>query len=85
MARYTIGRILPIFQGDWDSEQTYDKLDIVLYNNAESYVSLIDNNSTEPSESNTNWQMVARGATATEIAEELGIYFEEGTDTYNDY
>ena len=68
MARYTIGRILPIFQGSWDSTQTYDKLDIVLKDTI-SYVSLIDDNNTTPSESNTNWQVVARGATAEEVVE----------------
>ena len=68
MARYTIGRILPIFQGSWDSTQTYDKLDIVLKDTI-SFVSLIDDNNTTPSESNTNWQVVARGATAEEVVE----------------
>lgn len=70
MARYTIGRILPIFQGDWDSTQTYDKLDIVLKDTI-SYVSLIDDNNTTPSESNSNWQVVCRGATAAEVVEAI--------------
>lgn len=68
MARYTIGRILPIFQGSWDSTQSYDKLDIVLKDTI-SYVSLIDDNNTTPSENNANWQVVCRGATAEEVVE----------------
>ena len=70
MARYTIGRILPIFQGSWDSTQSYDKLDIVLKDTI-SYVSLIDDNTTTPSESNSNWQVVCRGATAEEVVESI--------------
>ena len=70
MARYTIGRILPIFHGDWDSTQTYDKLDIVLKDTI-SYVSLIDDNSTTPSENSANWQVVCRGATAAEVVEAI--------------
>ena len=70
MARYTIGRILPIFHGDWDSTQTYDKLDIVLKDTI-SYVSLIDDNSTTPTENSANWQVVCRGATAAEVVEAI--------------
>lgn len=70
MARYTIGRILPIFQGDWDSTQTYDKLDIVLKDTI-SYVSLIDDNNTTPTENSANWQVVCRGATAEEVVESI--------------
>lgn len=70
MARYTIGRILPIFQGSWDSTQSYDKLDIVLKDTI-SYASLIDNNTTTPSENNANWQVVCRGATAEEVVESI--------------
>lgn len=67
MARYVIGRILPIFQGSWDNTQSYDKLDIVLKDTI-SYASLIDNNTTTPSENSANWQIVCRGATAEEVA-----------------
>lgn len=70
MARYTIGRILPIFQGDWDSTQIYDKLDIVLKDTI-SYVSLIDDNNTTPTENSANWQVVCRGATAEEVVESI--------------
>ena len=54
MARYTIGRILPIFQGNWDSTQSYDKLDIVL-KGIVSYVSNVDNNTSEPTANNNSW------------------------------
>lgn len=70
MARYTIGRILPIFQGNWDSTQSYDKLDIVL-KGIVSYVSNVDNNTTEPTANNNSWQVVCRGATAEEVVAAL--------------
>ncbi len=70
MARYTIGRILPIFQGSWVAGQSYDKLDIVLHGII-SYVSNVDNNTTEPTENNNRWQEVCRGATAEEVVAAL--------------
>lgn len=81
MARYTIGRILPIFHGDWDSTQTYDKLDIVLKDTI-SYVSLIDNNTTTPSANSQNWQVVCKAASVDDVITALDLQYDEGTKTY---
>lgn len=57
MAQITIGRILPIFKGNWSSSTTYSKLDIVYYNGS-SYVAKTQNTNQVPT--NTfYWQIVA--------------------------
>lgn len=83
MARYTIGRILPIFKGNWDSTQSYDKLDVVL-KGITAYVSLIDNNTTTPSDNSANWRIVCRGATADEVMVELEPILNETYDELSD-
>ena len=66
MAEYKLGKICPIFRGNWSSYETYDRLDVVTHNLI-SYVSLVTDNESEPSLSNQNWQVVAKGATTQEV------------------
>lgn len=100
MAQITIGRILPIFKGDWDSGTTYTKLDIVYYDGS-SYVAKTQNTNQVPT--NTfYWQIVAKASTWTdftdaekealieaiiaEIEEDINeLSITVGTNTYNDY
>ena len=60
MAQITIGRILPIFKGDWSSSVTYTKLDIVYYNGS-SYVAKQTSTGQEPVLPSDYWMMVAKG------------------------
>ena len=54
-----IGRILPIFKGQWNSATTYTKLDVVLQEGC-SWVALRGNTNVEPNQSNnSDWLMVA--------------------------
>ena len=48
MAEYKLGKICPIFKGNWSSNETYDRLDVVTHNLI-SYVSLVTDNESEPS------------------------------------
>lgn len=65
MAQINIGRILPIFKGNWVSTTKYTKLDVVYYNGS-SYVALADNTNTTPRNS-MPWQLVAKNATWAEL------------------
>lgn len=93
-----IGRILPIFKGQWDSSTTYSKLDVVLQEGC-SWVALRANTNVLPNLSNdSDWLMVAakgswgnftpfeREALIQALipyVDEISIV--EGTNTYNDY
>lgn len=93
-----IGRILPIFKGQWDSSTTYSKLDVVLQDGS-SWVALRANTNVEPNISHdSDWLMVAsKGSWANftpiereELIQSLIPYVDEisiveGTNTYNDY
>ena len=59
MSTYNLGRILPVFKGNWESSYNYFPLDVVLYNGS-SYVakSNIPAGGNNPS-NNTNWQIIA--------------------------
>ena len=59
MATNDLGRIQPIPQGDWDALRAYEVLDIVNHNEA-SWISTGDNLNSPPSETNADWQLLAR-------------------------
>lgn len=94
MAQINLGRILPIFLGEWDGQTQYTKLDIT-YHDGSSYVAKIDNKNANPSENPDVWQLMAAGghwATMTdeekqEIIDALGtdlidLSFEDGEHEY---
>ena len=97
MAQINIGRILPIFKGDWDDSTIYTKLDVVLYGGS-SWVATAENSGETPDTSATDWLMVAKRGSwddfTTEEKEEIiealipyvdNISIVEGTNTYNDF
>lgn len=59
MSTYNLGRILPVFKGNWESSNNYFPLDVVLYSGssyvAKSNISARGNNPAN----NNNWQMIA--------------------------
>ena len=57
MAEYNIGKVIPQFKGRYKKESSYEELDIVAHNNG-TWVSMTNNNTTEPSEDNTKWKLV---------------------------
>lgn len=56
MPSTNLGRVLPIYKGEYNSSITYERLDNVYYN-GNTYISLIDNNQQNPTTS--TWQLVA--------------------------
>lgn len=55
---YNLGRILPIFRGEYNPEVMYEKLDIVLFNGS-SWVANEEVVDVEPSTSSDKWTLVA--------------------------
>lgn len=57
MASFEIGKVIPNYKGRWkENGGIYEDLDIVAHNNA-TWVSLVNNNTTEPSD-NKKWRLV---------------------------
>lgn len=57
MAQFPIGKVIPNYCGRYKKESSYEELDIVAHNNG-TWVSMTNNNNTEPSEDNTKWRLV---------------------------
>ena len=57
MAEFPIGKVIPNYRGRYKKESSYEELDIVAHNNG-TWVSMTNNNNTEPSEDNTKWRLV---------------------------
>lgn len=58
-----IGRVVPVYKGDWDATVQYAKLDVVYQDSSKSsYVALKDNKNVDPSTDNThtNWGVLSR-------------------------
>lgn len=54
---FNIGKAIPTYRGRYKSGGNFEDLDIVAHNNG-TWVSLVNNNTTEPSEDNTKWRLV---------------------------
>lgn len=61
MAKYNLGRILPIFKGAYNANTQYEVLDIV-YVDAGSYVAVQPVMGIQPSDLTPEWQLVSRSA-----------------------
>lgn len=61
MSIYNLGRVLPIFTGEYDNNKTYNNLDVVLYNGS-SYVALNQTQGNLPTDTN-HWAIVALACT----------------------
>ena len=56
MAEYNLGKVIPNYRGRYDKKETYEDLDVVLFEN-KTYISLVNNNKETPSES-TKWRII---------------------------
>lgn len=76
MGQINLGRVMPNYIGAWNSTREYYNLDVVSYSGC-SYLCKRTNKNSAPSETNTNWVLLAQkgGAQFTTIT----------TNTYNDY
>lgn len=57
MAEFNIGKAILQFKGRYTTKEIYEELDVVAHNNG-TWVSMTNNNTTEPSEDNTKWRLV---------------------------
>lgn len=71
MSEYNLGRVTPIFCGDWGNQTAYKYLDVVLYGGA-SYVSKGDTPAGALPTDTNYWQLVAKGSEITpEVIEQI--------------
>lgn len=74
MAEYNIGKVIPQFKGKYKEGNYYEDLDIVAHNNG-TWVSMTNNNTTEPSEDNTKWKLVMQSPISQSDANNISLYF----------
>lgn len=73
MAEFPIGKVIPNYKGRY-KEGIYEELDIVAHNNG-TWVSMTNNNTTEPSEDNTKWKLVMQSPISQSDANNISLYF----------
>lgn len=71
MATYNLGRILPVFKGAFNSEESYNRLDVVYVSSYGSYVCNTDNTTTSPVNDSTNWVLLNRDITNAQAWDEF--------------
>ena len=71
MATYNLGRILPVFRGAFNSEESYNRLDVVYVSGYGSYVCNTDGTTTSPVEDSTNWVLLNRDITNAQAWDEF--------------
>ena len=71
MATYNLGRILPVFKGAFNSEESYNRLDVVYVSAYGSYVCNTDGTTTSPVNDSTNWVLLNRDITNAQAWEEF--------------
>lgn len=68
MTTQIIGRVMMAFKGNYDATKQYDFLDTVTYNGS-SYVCLVNGTTTAPSDSSSNWQLMAKAGTTPDTSQ----------------
>ena len=80
MSIYNLGRVLPIFKGEYNPTETYENLDVVLYNGS-SYVAINTTTNNLPTDEN-HWAVVAMAGTLSpeqiEYVEQQVIEYVQG-------
>ena len=71
MATYNLGRILPVFRGAFNSEESYNRLDVVYVSAYGSYVCNTDNTTTSPVDDSENWTLLNRDITNAQAWDEF--------------
>lgn len=72
MANILIGKVAPLFKGEWKEGSSYERLDVV-YHNGSSYVCIEDvsNSSTTPNANTNSWLLVAKKGDKGDVVEAL--------------
>lgn len=68
MTTQIIGRVMMAFKGNYDATKQYNFLDTVTYNGS-SYVCLVNGTTAAPSDSSSNWQMMAKAGTTPDTSQ----------------
>ena len=76
MAKYNLGRILPIFKGAYNANTQYEVLDIV-YVDAGSYVAVQPVMGIQPSDLTPEWQLVSRSADISGVEQAVIAWVQE--------
>jgi hypothetical protein len=71
MATYNLGRILPVFKGAFNSEESYNRLDVVYVSAYGSYVCNTDETTTSPVDDSENWVLINRDITNAQAWDEF--------------
>jgi hypothetical protein len=71
MATYNLGRILPVFKGAFNSEESYNRLDVVYVSSYGSYVCNTDETTTSPVDDSENWVLINRDISNAQAWEEF--------------
>ena len=78
MANIIIGKVAPVFKGEYSSATTFNRLDIVSYNGS-SYACLLDNTKGVVPTNSSRWVLVASKGDVGSVDYNLG------NKTYNDF
>lgn len=82
MAQYNLGRVLPIFKGNWNPTVSYTKMDVVYYS-GNSYVALAPTTGILPTNT-AFWQIVAARGVDGDAGAGADIKIVTNTNTYID-
>ena len=70
MAKYVLGRVVPIYRGSYDPMELYEPLDIVLYSGS-TFICLADTQGNTPTENDTTyWGLMAKHGEREELTPE---------------
>lgn len=78
MANIIIGKVSPVFKGEWSITETYTRLDIVKYNGS-SYVCIAETLSGSVPTNENNWVLVAEKGDISSV--DLTV----GNKTFNNF
>ncbi len=73
MAEYNLGKVIPNYRGRYDKKETYEDLDVVLFEN-KTYISLVNNNKETPSEESTKWRLLCDSTNNQLLENNLGTF-----------
>lgn len=68
MAQYNLGKILPVFRGNYKSGWSYEILDVVYHEPTNStYVCIAPSVGLEPHNNKSNWQILIKGSDTSHL------------------
>lgn len=84
MSTYNLGRILPVFKGEYDPNETYSRLDVVYVETKGSYVSQENNNTSAP-DTDDSWVLLNKDVTNSAAWETFIENETQREETFSDF